>query len=413
MTYGCIGRRLPHSFSKEIHQKLGPENYDLIELEPEDVEPFLQKKDFKAINVTIPYKETVIPYLTYISETAAAIGAVNTVVNHGGELYGFNTDCAGLTALIQRNVDDLTGKKALVLGTGGTAKTAVYTLKTLGAAEVYKVSRNPKGEGVVSYEDAKSLHADAFLIVNATPVGMFPKIDESPLDLARFASLGAAIDAVYNPLRTRFVLEAHRLGLRAEGGLYMLVEQAVRAYELFHLTTLPQGTTERVYKEILANKENVVLVGMPGCGKSAIARLLAGRTGREALDTDKLVFLNEGRRPADVIREDGEKAFRDFETEAVREVSSRSGVVIATGGGAVLREENVRLLKMNGRIYFRDRPIDCIRPTPTRPLSADPEALKKRYEERLPLYIAAADETVDTGDDLQAAVDEIERRHFS
>ena len=411
MKYGCIGEKLPHSFSKTIHEKLGPATYDLIELKPEEVAPFLTKKQFRAINVTIPYKQAVIPYLDYISETAHSIGAVNTIVNHGGMLFGYNTDFYGMTALIGKLGLKLTGKKVLILGTGGTAKTAAAVCRALSAAQILKVSRTPT-EGNVSYQQACNEHADARIIINTTPVGMFPRTDASPLDTTRFPYLEGALDAVYNPLATRFVQAAKKQGAKAEGGLYMLVAQAVKAYELFNGVSLPEETLDSVYGQVLCEKQNIVLTGMPGCGKSTLGKILAKRTGRPFFDTDNENVKAAGKPIPQIFEEDGEAHFRDLETQAIRTLSVRSGVIIATGGGAVLRDENIDLLKQNGRIYFRDRPLRYLLPTESRPLAASREAIETRYRERIGTYRKTADDIIFTDNSLNGAAFEIERRHF-
>ncbi|MBR5409610.1 MAG: shikimate dehydrogenase [Clostridia bacterium] len=411
MEFGCIGEKLRHSFSKEIHEKLGPAPYSLIELSRDEVGAFMRKKDFRAINVTIPYKETVIPYLDYISETAHGIGAVNTVVNHGGSLFGFNTDFYGMTALIERTGITVKDKKVLILGTGGTSKTAFAVANALGARTVLKVSRSP-GSGVITYEDAYRDHTDADIVINTTPVGMYPATDGSPIDIGRFPNLSGVIDAVYNPLRTDLILAARARGVKAEGGLYMLVAQAVKAYEFFNSVTLPENTLGCVYREILGEKQNIVLTGMPGSGKTTIGKILAKHTGRPFYDTDALIVKKAGNPVSLIFEEEGERAFRDMETETIRELSSLSGVIIATGGGAVLRDENVRLLKKNGRIYFRDRPLEYLVPTQTRPLASSREDVERRYRERIDIYRATADEIIYTSNSLNGAAYEIERRHF-
>ena len=388
MEYGLIGEKLPHSFSKEIHEKLAGYDYQLKELTPAQLPAFLEKRDFKGINVTIPYKQTVIPYLDKIDDKAAAIGAVNTIVNREGKLYGYNTDYDGMVALIRHAGLSLEGKTVLILGTGGTSKTAMAVAKDLGAASVQRVSRTAK-EGAISYEEAQRLPVQ--ILINTTPSGMYPNPDGQPMDLSRFGWLEGVLDAVYNPLRTRLVLQARDNGARAQSGLYMLVAQAAAACELFVGESLPQGALSRVYRTIHGEKQNIVLTGMPGSGKSTVGRILAQEMGREFVDTDTEVIRLAKKPIADIFAQRGENGFRELEGQVIQQLSQRTGLVIATGGGAILRAENVRRLRQNGRIYFLDRPLEDIQPSDDRPLSRDREALEQRYAERYPRYVAAAD----------------------
>ena len=388
MEYGLIGEKLPHSFSKEIHEKLAGYDYQLKELTPAQLPAFLEKRDFKGINVTIPYKQTVIPYLDELDDKAAAIGAVNTIVNRAGKLYGYNTDYDGMVALIRHAGLSLEGKTVLILGTGGTSKTAMAVAKDLGAASVQRVSRTAK-EGAISYEEAQRLPVQ--ILINTTPSGMYPNLDGQPMDLSRFGWLEGVLDAVYNPLRTRLVLQARDNGARAQSGLYMLVAQAAAACELFVGESLPQGALSRVYRTIHGEKQNIVLTGMPGSGKSTVGRILAQEMGREFVDTDTEIIRLAKKPIADIFAQRGENGFRELEGQGIQQLSQRTGLVIATGGGAILRAENLRRLRQNGRIYFLDRPLEDIQPSDDRPLSRDREALEQRYAERYPRYVAAAD----------------------
>ena len=388
MEYGLIGEKLPHSFSKEIHEKLAGYDYQLKELTPAQLPAFLEKRDFKGINVTIPYKQTVIPYLDELDDKAAAIGAVNTIVNREGKLYGYNTDYDGMVALIRHAGLSLEGKTVLILGTGGTSKTAMAVAKDLGAASVQRVSRTAK-EGAISYEEAQRLPVQ--ILINTTPSGMYPNLDGQPMDLSRFGWLEGVLDAVYNPLRTRLVLQARDNGARAQSGLYMLVAQAAAACELFVGESLPQGALSRVYRTIHGEKQNIVLTGMPGSGKSTVGRILAQEMGREFVDTDTEIIRLAKKPIADIFAQRGENGFRELEGQVIQQLSQRTGLVIATGGGAILRAENLRRLRQTGRIYFLDRPLEDIQPSDDRPLSRDREALEQRYAERYPRYVAAAD----------------------
>ena len=390
LSYGCIGEHLPHSFSREIHGEIGSYAYELKELTPEELPGFMTSRGFMGINVTIPYKQAVIPFLDEIDETARAIGAVNTVVNRDGKLYGYNTDLYGLTRLIRRIGLDLSGKKVLVLGTGGTSRTASYAAEKLGARVVYRVSRTSR-EGSLSYEDVLRDHTDAQIILNTTPCGMFPRPAEQPLSLESFTRLEGVADAIYNPLRSRLVLDARFRGIPAEGGLYMLVAQAVRASELFLNMSYPDDLTDQIYDRILRRKENLVLIGMPGSGKSAVGKILTEATGKPLADTDQLIVEKAGKSIPEIFREDGEPAFRDLESEIIRELSLQGGQVISTGGGAVLRPENVTLLRQNGRLFWLDRAPDSLVPTDDRPLADTAAKMKQLYQEREPVYRASAD----------------------
>lgn len=390
--YGCIGKKLTHSFSKEIHARLADYAYDLIELAEEEIPPFFAAKNFAAINVTIPYKQTVIPYLDEVSDIAARIGAVNTIVNRAGKLYGYNTDYYGMKALIDRMGLDLRGKKVLVLGTGGTGKTARVVATDLGASPVLTVSRRMTAN-YITYDEATALHADAEIIINTTPAGMYPDCESVPMDIGGFSRLEGVIDAVYNPLRTNLVLDAMERGIKAEGGLYMLVMQAVVAVERFLDTKIPKETADRVFASVLATKENIVLTGMPGSGKSTVGRLL-DLEGFELFDTDTEIEKRCGCTVKELIAEQGETAFRDLETQVVRDVSSVSGRIISTGGGAILRKENLRCLKRNGRLYFIDADLSRLRATGDRPLSNTQDKLTKLYNDRIGVYRATADVTV-------------------
>ena len=409
LTFALIGEHLPHSYSREIHALIGSYNYTLQELSPEEFDFFMSERLFAGINVTIPYKQKVIPYLDEIDETARAIGAVNTVVNRDGKLYGYNTDLYGLTRLIRRLGLDLADKKVLILGTGGTSRTASYAAEQLGAREILRVSRTGKESGI-TYEEALASHTDAQIIINTTPCGMFPEPGAQPVSLDPFHALEGVVDVIYNPLRTRLVLDARSRGIPADGGLYMLVAQAVRASELFLGRKQEEDLTDIIHDAILRWKENLVLIGMPGSGKTTVGRYLIDRTGKKLRDTDRWIEKKAGKTIPEIFREDGETAFRDLETEVIREFSKETGLIISTGGGAVLRPENVTLLRQNGRLFWLNRDPAALVPTDDRPLADTAEKMKQLYLERETVYRAAADVIINvTGTPAQLA-DEIERR---
>ena len=393
MEYGLIGEHLSHSFSKNIHEKLAPYTYELHELRPDELDSFMRSKEFKGINVTIPYKQAVIPYLDEISGQARSIGAVNTIVNRNGKLCGFNTDYFGMKSMIERPGIEPAGKKVLILGTGGTSKTAYAVVTDMGASEVLKVSRTGK-EGWPTYEEAYEKHADAEIIINTTPCGMYPDIDDCPVDLSRFQNLCGVIDAIYNPLRTVLILEAQKRGIPAEGGLYMLVVQAVYAAELFADRKITGEKCNQVFTEILNTKRNIVLSGMSLAGKTTLGTLLSERLGRKLEDTDQMIIRREQRSITEIFATDGEQYFRDRETEMTRILAPQTGLVIATGGGAVLRPENVDALKKNGCIIFLDRPFDQILPADDRPLANTKEKVAALLKKRYPIYKAVCDDSI-------------------
>ena len=406
MEYGLIGEKLGHSFSREIHQRLGGYDYRLQELTPAQLPAFLEKRDFRGINVTIPYKQTVIPLLDEVDPKAAAIGAVNTIVNRRGRLCGYNTDYDGMAALARHAGLTLKNKNVLILGTGGTSRTAMTVAADLGAAEIRRVSRTGRGDAI-TYEQAADLPVQ--VLINTTPCGMYPGCDGQPMDLSRFGWLEGVLDAVYNPLRTRLVLQARDNGARGQGGLYMLVAQAAAACRLFLDRPLPDGALDSVYRAIHGQKQNIVLTGMPGSGKSTVGRVLARQLDRELVDTDTEIIRVAKKPIPEIFAQRGERGFRDLESQVIQEVSRRTGLVIATGGGAILREENVRRLRQNGRIYFLDRPAEDILPTDDRPLARDMEAVRQRYAERYPRYTSTADAAVPvrgSAEDVAAAIRE-------
>lgn len=398
MMYGLIAEKLGHSFSKDIHNRLFDYSYELKEIPQTELDSFMKEKDFKAINVTIPYKERVIPYLDWVSDTAKKIGAVNTIVNDNGFLRGYNTDFSGMTALIRKNNIELEGRKVLILGSGGTSKTAFAVAESMGCACVRRVSREGR-EDCITYIEAAGQHSDAQVIINTTPVGMYPKIGAAPVDLNNFPNVEAVIDAVYNPLRSKLVCDARKKGIKAVGGLYMLVAQAAIAAEKFIDTEVPVSEIDRIYRELVRIKQNIVLTGMPGSGKTTIGKLLAAELNMTFIDTDDEIIKRENRPITEIFAELGEPGFRKIEAEVIASLAGVQNAVIATGGGAILNGQNMDLLRENGRIYFIDRPLDEIAATSDRPLSSSRADLEKRYEERYPLYCSRCDKHIVIGSD--------------
>ena len=397
--FGLLGEKLGHSFSPQIHRALGGYAYDLIELTPEELPAFLRAGRFRGVNVTIPYKQAVMPYLDEIAPEAKAIGSVNTIVKDAeGRLLGYNTDYSGFTALLVRHGMRPEGKKCLVLGSGGASKTVTACLKDLGAREIRVISR--RGED--NYENLDR-HRDADLIVNATPVGMYPHGGVSPVDLARFPNLRGVADLIYNPARTALLLQAEDRGIPCVNGLYMLVAQARDAVERFLGTQIPAARIDEVTADLAWETANLVLIGMPGSGKTTLGRRLAERTGKRLLDTDAMLEAEDGRTCGDIIRQDGEDAFRRKETEILRRACAQTGCVIATGGGAVTRPENRDLLRQNGMIVHVERRPEAGVLGADRPLSADPEAWERLRKIRAPLYAAWRDLRVENDDPDAAA----------
>ena len=406
MKYGLIGEHLTHSYSCEIHAQIADYEYELHEFAPSELGGFLTKREFNAINVTIPYKQDVIPYLDGISDTAKRIGAVNTIVNRGGKLYGDNTDFAGMLALAKHIGVDMKGKKVLILGTGGASKTGHALAEYMGAESVYYVSRSGKN-GSITYEQAVSEHSDAQVIINATPVGMFPKQGGRPIDISAFPKLEGVLDAIYNPLRTNLILDAQERGIPAEGGLYMLSAQAVHAAAVFQDIPLDESLVDKAFKSVKNDKQNIVLIGMPSSGKTTVGRILAEKCGKELADTDEYIVKKIGMPIADFFAKHGEAEFRKIEKETVAGLASTGGKIIATGGGAVLDAENVRALKQNGVLVFLDRRPENLIATDDRPLASRRSALEKLYAERYDIYCAAAEVHIDANTTPGAEADAI------
>ena len=390
MQYGLIGKSLPHSYSAEIHKSIADYDYKLLEIPPNELCEFFKKRDFLGINVTIPYKEAVIPYLDEISDNAKKIGAVNTVVNKNGKLFGYNTDFDGLKALILKNKIPISGKKVAILGTGGTSKTAYCVSKELGAREIIFVSRSLK-PNAVTFSELYEKYTDIEIIINTTPSGMFPNVEETPVCLDKFHSLQGVIDVVYNPLRTNLVLDAQKRGIPAEGGLYMLSAQAVYACSHFTGKNIDKSIIDTAFNAVKSQKENIVLIGMPSSGKSTIGKLLSDTLKKDFFDSDERIIEKIKMPISDFFKRYGEAEFRKIEKDVISSLSQKSGAVIATGGGAILDSENVQTLKRNGKIVFLNRAIENLIATEDRPLSSNFEALKDMFSKRYPIYKKSAD----------------------
>lgn len=395
MRCGLIGEKLGHSFSGEIHNKLGKYEYELIELAPDELEVFIVSGDFDGLNVTIPYKQAVIEHLDEISDLAREAGAVNTIVNKNGKMTGYNTDCGGMKMLIERMGIDLKGKKAFIAGSGGTSLTAAAVCKSLGAKETVRASRSGRN-GAVTYEEAYRICSDAAILINTTPAGMYPDTDGIPFDIDRFDGPEGVLDVIYNPLSTRLIQKARAKGIKAENGLYMLVGQAVLSSELFTGAKADGNAAEKIYQELLEKKRNIVLTGMPGSGKSTLGMMLAQRLGRNMVETDEVISREAGVSIKEIFASHGEEYFRDLESDVIKRCAVKNGLIISTGGGAVLRKKNVDALRLNGVVVFIDRPLDSLMPTSDRPLSDERAKLEKLYEERYELYKETADLIIET-----------------
>lgn len=398
MVYGLLGRTLRHSYSPQIHALLGDYEYRLFEVEPQDLEAFLKKREFGGINVTIPYKKDVLPYLSGISDNAKRIGAVNTIiVKEDGGLYGDNTDYDGFLCLVQKSGFQVKGKKALVLGTGGASLPISAVLSDLGAREVVFISRS----GENNYQNL-SRHADADFIVNTTPVGMYPNNLKAPLSLSEFPNLSGVLDIVYNPQKTKLILDAERLGIPAYSGLLMLVAQGKRAAELFLGHDIPDSETDRIFKKLSTEMQNIVLVGMPGCGKTTVGKALAEQLNRPFFDADEEILKRTGKSAEAWIEACGEAVFRQKETEVLESLCKQSDTVIATGGGAVTVPENADILRQNSIVFFINRDVSAL-PVEGRPLSKA-TALSEMYKVRLPMYRSVCDYEIAADGSVEAVV---------
>ena len=402
-VYGLLGQSLAHSYSEQIHKELGLRgkvayDYKLLEVAPENLEDFLSRSDIQGLNVTIPYKKAVLAFCQELSDDVLRIGAANTIVMKKGKLCAYNTDIAGFKYMIEKSNINVSGKKCVILGAGGASKAARCGLEDLGAREIVIVTR----EGY----DALGLHADADIIVNTTPVGMYPENGEKLISLKSFPKCSGVIDVIYNPLRTALLLEAEQLGIPYVGGLSMLVAQARESYNLFFDRNMINATVEDITSMLYKQNQNIILTGMPGCGKTTIAQAIGEKTGREVIDIDKVIEFEQKKSVAEIISKYGEETFRNLEHQAIVENCKLSNKVIALGGGAILDRENYPALHQNGKIFFIRRDITLL-PTDDRPLSKSPETLMEMQKIRLPLYQDAADVEIENNGTIEEAVEKI------
>jgi len=403
MQYGLIGEKLGHSFSKIIHEKLADYTYDLYPLPKQELASFLEKKEFRAINVTIPYKIAVMPYLYEIDQKAQAVGSVNTIVNRNGNLYGYNTDFGGFLYLLKHNNIDVKNKKVLVLGKGGASKAIIAVLHYLQAKQIITVYYKQSNDAV-TYEQCQKLHSDADVIINTTPVGMYPNLDGCPIDLEHYTKCNAVVDIIYNPIKTKLLLEAQKHNMIAVGGLEMLIAQAKYAVEIFLNTSIPEYKIDDIYKEILFEKKNVVLIGMPSSGKTTIGAELAKLLHKDFVDIDAQIVSKIGMPISNYFEQYGENAFREIETEVTKEFAGKNNIVISTGGGCIKKPENMLYLSMNGVILLVERDLSKLIVGEGRPLSSSINAIEKMYQERFPLYMRYSQKSIQNNTTTEYAV---------
>jgi len=396
--FGLIGKTLKHSYSKIIHEKFGGYDYNLYEITPENLKEFVLSKELAGYNVTIPYKKDIIPLLDYVDESAKKIGAVNTVVNKGGLLYGYNTDFLGMVYMLNRASITIKDKVVMILGSGGTSNTANAVAKSLGAKEILTVSRT----GEINYQNCYDIKG-VQVIINTTPVGMYPNTDQSPIDLIRFSNLEGVADVIYNPFITKLTYQAQQLKIKNTNGLPMLVAQAKYAKDLFFDNVADDSLIDQILNELNREMTNIVLIGMPGSGKSTLGKIIAEKLGREFIDTDEEIVKIDGRTIPEIFLADGEPFFRELENKVAKEVGGLYGKVISTGGGIIKNKENHFALKKNGRIYLVNRALEKL-VTEGRPLSKDKETVEKMYRERKPLYEFFADEIIENDGEIDSAV---------
>ena len=419
MKYGLIGEHLGHSFSKQIQTRIAEiENvkdydYQLVELDKEEFKEFMEKKDFKGINVTIPYKKDVIPYLDEMDESAKAIGAVNTIINVDGKLKGYNTDFGGFLYMVKARNVHMEGKKVLIIGNGGACAAVKAVCKHENAKDIVIVSRSAN-RGAIGYDEMYTSHLDADIVVNTSPVGMFPNIVNAPIDVSWFHKLECVLDVVYNPILTRLCFEAQEADIKRVIGLEMLIAQAKYTFEIFENMSFDDSIIDEIKKEMLKDRCNIVLIGMPSAGKTTIGKMLEEKLGKEFFDLDDMIIAKAGKSIPEIFQESGETGFRAIETEVAIEASKMNNKIIATGGGVVKHKVNMDFLRLNGITIFIDRDIDkLISSDPNRPLSSSKQALQQMYKERYPLYQKYAAYIAVNNANIEETVDDIVNTYHS
>lgn len=413
MRYGLIGEKLGHSFSKDIHERIADYTFDLIPLSKEEFKTFMEKKEFTALNVTIPYKKDVIPYLDEMDEHAKAIGAVNTIVNRDGKLKGYNTDFTGFLYMVKKHNVHMEGKKVLIIGNGGASAAIQAVVQHESAGSMVIVDVVP-GNGAISYDEMFSSHLDAEIIINTSPIGMYPRIGNAPIDISMFHKCEAVLDVIYNPILTRLCFEAQEMDIKRVNGLEMLIAQAKQSVEFFLDKSIDDQIIDDIYQDMLRERCNIVLIGMPSAGKTTIGKMLENRMQKEFIDLDDIIIEKAGKSIPEIFEESGEAGFRAIETEAAIEVSKLNNKIIATGGGTIKHKVNMDYLRQNGITIFIDRDVDkLISSDPNRPLSKSTDALEKMHAERLPLYQKYAAYVAVNNSDIESTVKEIEEAYHS
>ena len=413
MRYGLSGEKLGHSFSKDIHERIADYTFDLIPLSKEEFKTFMEKKEFTALNVTIPYKKDVIPYLDEMDEHAKAIGAVNTIVNRDGKLKGYNTDFTGFLYMVKKHNVHMEGKKVLIIGNGGASAAIQAVVQHESAGSMVIVDVVP-GNGAISYDEMFSSHLDAEIIINTSPIGMYPRIGNAPIDISMFHKCEAVLDVIYNPILTRLCFEAQEMDIKRVNGLEMLIAQAKQSVEFFLDKSIDDQIIDDIYQDMLRERCNIVLIGMPSAGKTTIGKMLENRMQKEFIDLDDIIIEKAGKSIPEIFEESGEAGFRAIETEAAIEVSKLNNKIIATGGGTIKHKVNMDYLRQNGITIFIDRDVDkLISSDPNRPLSKSTDALEKMHAERLPLYQKYAAYVAVNNSDIESTVTEIEEAYRS
>ena len=413
MRYGLIGEKLGHSFSKDIHERIADYTFDLIPLSKEEFKTFMEKKEFTALNVTIPYKKDVIPYLDEMDEHAKAIGAVNTIVNRDGKLKGYNTDFTGFLYMVKKHNVHMEGKKVLIIGNGGASAAIQAVVQHESAGSMVIVDVVP-GNGAISYDEMFSSHLDAEIIINTSPIGMYPRIGNAPIDISMFHKCEAVLDVIYNPILTRLCFEAQEMDIKRVNGLEMLIAQAKQSVEFFLDKSIDNQIIDDIYQDMLRERCNIVLIGMPSAGKTTIGKMMENRMQKEFIDLDDIIIEKAGKSIPEIFEESGEAGFRAIETEAAIEVSKLNNKIIATGGGTIKHKVNMDYLRQNGITIFIDRDVDkLISSDPNRPLSKSTDALEKMHAERLPLYQKYAAYVAVNNSDIESTVTEIEEAYRS